>query len=157
MAPPPPRWHDQLMNLVPVIESGPCSVCHLERSCRSRAAPADQQHGFQGDGYAPISTPTKRIAAHCGSSASSSSIGSRRLRQFFMLITWLVSVSRSIKAAVKWGFLRNQPHSLKPRLEVSSVVLVLCRRCISVKNSPTCAASTSTYPTSSITRQSYAA
>jgi hypothetical protein len=34
------------------------------------------------------------------------------------------------------GFFRNDPHSLKPRFEVISVVLVLCRFCISVKNSP---------------------
>ena len=46
-----------------------------------------QQHGLQGHGTRPVGTLTERIAAHSGSPASPSSIGSRRLRQFFMLIT----------------------------------------------------------------------
>lgn len=66
--------------------------------------------------------------------AGYSSIRPRRLSQSRMLITWLFEVSRSLKAAVNWGFFRNEPHSPKPRLDVMIVVLRLCRLCISVKN-----------------------
>ena len=52
--------------------------------------------------------------------------------------------ARPIGPAVRRMFLSDPFHSLKPRLDVSRVVLVLCRFCISVKNSPTCAGSTST-------------
>ena len=62
------------------------------------------------------------------------SIRPRRLSQSRMLITWLLEVSRSLKAAVNWGFFRKDPQSPKPRLEVMIVVFRRCRLCISVKN-----------------------
>jgi len=64
----------------------------------------------------------------------------RKVTHSFMLKRWLDSVSRSIKAAVRWGFLRNEAHSLKPRLEVMRVERCLWRFCRRVKKSPTCAA-----------------
>ena len=106
------------------------------RPDRRRHAGADRRSSFR----VAFSAPRPAWAASC--------------RQFFMLITWLVSVRRLSKAPVSWLFFSSAPHSLKPRFEVISVVLVLCRFCISVKNSPTWAGSISTYPTSSITRQS---
>jgi hypothetical protein len=39
IAPPPPWPRCQLLNFSPVTDSGPCSVCHLCRSRRSRTAP----------------------------------------------------------------------------------------------------------------------
>src|SRR3990172_8835472 len=113
---------------------------------------AEDQHGLQRHRSDHGGTPAEVLEVHSASLSPSSSSFPRKLRQFFMWITWLVAVSRSSKAPVRWLFLRNDPHSLKPRLEVIRVVLVLCRFCISVKNRPTCAGSTSTYPISSITR-----
>src|SRR5271166_489246 len=115
---------------------------------------AEGQDGLQRRRAGRGGTAAEVGQVHAASLSPLSSSLTRKLRQFFMLIVWPLAVSRSSKAEVSCGFFRNDPHSLKPRFEVIRVVLVLCRICISVKNSPTCAASISTYPTSSITRQS---
>ncbi len=49
----------------------------------------------------------------------------RRLLQSFMLITWLFSVRRSIKAAVSWSFLRKSVHLEKAKLDVIKVLFFL--------------------------------
>ena len=72
-----------------------------------------------------------------------------KLMHSFILITWLFSVSRSIRAAVKCSFLKNIFHCSNPRFVVINVLLFLCRLCIKVKNRPNCTGSASTYPTSS--------
>ena len=45
IAPPAPCARCQLVNLLPVIDSVPCSVCHLPRSCRSRTMPIPDEKG----------------------------------------------------------------------------------------------------------------
>ena len=74
----------------------------------------------------------------------------RRLVQSRMLKTWLFSVRRSMRAAVRDGFLRKVFQSAKPRLEVRRVGFVPWRCCKRVKKRPTWAGSTSMYPSSSI-------
>jgi hypothetical protein len=68
---------------------------------------------------------------------ASAAILVRKVTHSFMLNTWLDSVRRSIRAAVRWGFLRNEARSLKPKLEVMSVERCLWRFCSRVKNRPT--------------------
>ena len=54
------------------------------------------QHGLQGDAPEPISALTNLLKTH-GYGLSFA----LRLRQFFILITWLFSVRRSMSAAVR--------------------------------------------------------
>ena len=124
IAPPPPWQRRQLVNLGPVTDKGPCSVCHLDLSCRSRSAPRKTNTVSSGTARTAAAA-AQLVEVHSASlSPPSSSLG-RKLWQFFMLITWLVSVSRLSKAPVSWLFFSSAPHSLKPRFEVISVVLVL--------------------------------
>src|ERR1035437_5333680 len=89
----------------------------------------EPQHRHQGHPAQPLgSLPPAHDSAE--------SLG-RRPTHSRMLKTWLHSVNRSMSAAVRWSFLRKEPHSRKPRLEVMRVGFFLCRRCIRVKKSPT--------------------
>src|ERR1035437_3145975 len=97
-----------------------------------RLGPAQGQHRFQGNGPQVRSQFLALPEGH-----GSGLILGRRLTQPFMLMTWLFSVSRSMRAAVRWSFLRKEPHSAKPRLEVMRVGFFLCRWCIRVKKRPT--------------------
>ena len=54
------------------------------------------QYGVQGDGPQSIGTLSNRVETH----GHGLSLG-LRLTQFFMLMTWLFSVSRSMSAAVR--------------------------------------------------------
>src|SRR5206468_3228358 len=45
-----------------------------------------------------------------------------RLTQCFMLITWLFSVRRSMRAAVRRSFFKNEGHSLKPKFRIPDMV-----------------------------------
>ncbi len=147
IAPPPPRQACQLKNFVPVTERGPRGVRHWDLSRRSRTASQEVKTTSSGMARTRSACHRKscRVTAYssgygrCGDwhghgVVGYSSIPPRKLWQSFMLRTWLLEVSRSLKAAVNWGFFRNEPHSLKPRLDVMIVVFRRCRLCISVKN-----------------------
>ena len=94
---------------------------------------AQGQHPFQGNG--PQALGQFACAARRSWAVRGWSLG-RRLTQPFMLMTWLFSVSRSMRAAVRWSFLRKEPHSAKPRLEVMRVGFFLWRWCMRVKKRP---------------------
>src|SRR2546423_12671827 len=94
------------------------------------------QHRFQGEGPQSMGLLFALPEGH----SSALSLG-RRLTQPFMLMTWLFSVSRSIRAAVRGSFLRKEPHSEKPRLGVMRVGFFLCRSGMRGKTSPTCTGS----------------
>ena len=139
--------------MVPVYELGPRHRQHalagvpLARVVRIGLCAAEGQHRGQRHG-AELLGP---LAPVHGSAESLS----RRLTQSLILKTWLDSVSRSIKAAVRWSLFRKDPHSLNPKLDVMSVGFFLCRRCIKVKKSPTWEGSASEYPSSSTWSRSY--
>src|ERR1035441_8197508 len=97
---------------------------------------AQGQHPFQGNGPQARGPHPPLLEGHGSGSGWESSLA-RRLLQPFMLMTWLFSVSRSMRAAVRLSFLRKDPHSPKPRLEVMRVGFFLCRWCIRVKKRPT--------------------
>ena len=85
----------------------------------------EEQHRFQRHRPSRSGALTEIREVHGSSLSSPASSLGRKLWQFFMLITWLVSVSRLSKAPVSWLFFSSDPHSLKPRFEVISVVLTL--------------------------------
>lgn len=136
---------------MPVIEFGAGDRKRTTRGLPARLvslityrAPG-RQDDFQGDFPNRVGLPPEVVWCHCSYSHDGRdgdgpwhdrhlSIRPRRLSQSRMLITWLLEVSRSLKAAVNWGFFRKDPQSPKPRLEVMIVVFRRCRLCISVKN-----------------------
>ena len=136
----------QLKNFVPVTERGPRASVPPRFVSRSRTAPQAAQDDFQRDFSNQVGSPPEVVSVTADTTQTvhdcddrshgvdHSSIRPRKLSQSLMLITWLLEVSRSLKAAVNWGFFRNDPHSLKPRLDVMIVVFRRCRLCISVKN-----------------------
>ena len=62
---------------------------------------ANQQHGLQRHRPDGGGTPTEVVEVHSASPSPPSSSLGRKLWQFFMLITWLVSVSRLSRAPVR--------------------------------------------------------
>ena len=60
--------------------------------------PAERQHGLQRHRPDRGGAPAELVEVHSASLSSPSSSLGRKLWQFFMLITWLVSVSRLSKA-----------------------------------------------------------
>ena len=61
---------------------------------------AGEQHGLQRHRPDRDGTPAQLVEVHAASPSPPSSSLGRKLWQFFMLITWLVSVSRLSKAPV---------------------------------------------------------
>jgi hypothetical protein len=97
------------------METVPAALCHFAFIVAVGPRSAGLQHGWERNLTESIAHRVFRLE-----------LGGQ-LRpdagEFFMLMTWLFSVRRSIKAAVRRSSFRNERHSLNFKLEVSGYPL----------------------------------